>query len=104
MPRGRAAKAFPRAPTHAARPARSTARSNRTPAVCCTRSITTPTKVAGLPQLGPENVTDATRQFPFWSLTGIEPKLAGVLPASTLLGACDASDADNCRHRIPLLR
>jgi hypothetical protein len=48
-----------------ARPAPCTDRSNRTAAVSCTRSITTPSKMAGLPQLGPQNVTDATREFPF---------------------------------------
>ncbi len=46
---GRAARASSPAPTPAARPAPSTDRSNRTAAVCCTRSITTPSKMAGLP-------------------------------------------------------
>jgi hypothetical protein len=62
---GQGAKALPRALMPAGRPAPSTDHSNRTAAVCCTRSITTPSNLAGLPQLGPQNVTDATRQFLF---------------------------------------
>src|SRR5690348_3510943 len=85
MPRGGAAKAFRPAPMPAGRPAPSTVPSSRTAAVCCTRSITTPSNTAGLPQHGPQNVIEVTREFPFCARssagTGLMP--AGVLPVST---------------------
>jgi hypothetical protein len=54
LPRGRAARAFPRAPMRAARPAPSPDRSNPMAAVRCTRSITTRSNVAGCLSLAPK--------------------------------------------------